>query len=202
MARTRRPPARTTCRSPCTHASAATAPGGRSHSPKSVLLPFDRADLVEDHGLVMAHLLAAAEGASVGFGQVHIQDISRLDLPSDRDPVHGDRHLLSLNRSVETLLPASDRLDSTEGPSILTHERLPGSDAPAEDSHAKDRGLRGPEGVVGKEEQLRGIGDLLPARFFDLSFPFVPPGLIVLDQAVDDVALEELHLVVVLKRDL
>src|SRR5437660_916347 len=131
MARTRRPPARTTCRSPCTHASAAVAPGGRSHSPKSILLPFDRADLVEDHGLVMAHLLPAAEGAGVGFGQVHVQDVSRLDLPSDRDAVHGDRHLLALTRSVETLLPASDRLDPAEGPSILTHERLPGSDAPA-----------------------------------------------------------------------
>src|SRR5207302_2632964 len=123
-------------------------------------------------------------------------------MQSDVDAVHGARQLVTLTRAVETLLPASDRFDPAEGPSVLTHERLPGSDAPAEDPHAEDRGLRGPEAVVGKEEQLRGIGDLLPARLFDLSFPFVPPGLIVLDQAVDDVALEELHLVVVLKRDL
>src|SRR5439155_15181547 len=99
----------------------AVAPGGRSHSPTSVLLPFDRADLVEDQGLVMAHLFPAAEGAGVGFGKVHIQDITRLDLPPDRDPVDGDRHLLALTRPVEALLPASDRLDPAEGPSILTH---------------------------------------------------------------------------------
>src|SRR5437879_12556328 len=110
----------------------------------------------------MAHLLPAAEGAGVGFRQVHVEDVSRLDLPSDRDPIDGDRHFLSLTRSVETLLSAANRLDPAEGPSVLTHERLPGSDAPPEDPHAEDRGLRGPEAVVGKEEQLRGIGDLLP----------------------------------------
>src|SRR5207237_4868109 len=109
--RIRRLPARTTCRSPYTHASAAVALGGRLHSPKGVLLPFDRADLVEDHGLVMAHLLPPAAGASVGFRQVPIQDISRLDLPSDRDPVQVDRHLLPLTRSDETLLSAANHLD-------------------------------------------------------------------------------------------
>src|SRR5881396_3337886 len=105
-----------TCRSPYTHASAAVALGGRLHSPKGVLLPFDRADLVEDHGLVMAHLLPAAEGASVGFRQVHIQNISRLDLPSDRDPVHGDRHLLAWPGPAEPLFSPPNRFVPAEGP--------------------------------------------------------------------------------------
>src|SRR5207249_10704597 len=117
-------------RSPSTHASAAVALGGRLHSPKGVLLPFDRADLVEDHDLVMAHLLPAAEGAGVEFRQVHVEDVSRLDLPSDRDPIDGDRHFLSLTRSVATLLSAANRLSSAEVPSVLTHAPLPGSAAP------------------------------------------------------------------------
>ena len=56
--------------------------------------------------------------------------------------------------------------------------------------------------MVWKEEKFRGICDLLPARFLDLALPFVPPGLIVLDEPIDHITLEKFHVVVVLERGL
>src|SRR5256885_9883110 len=47
--------------------------------------------------------------ACVGLRQVHVQDVPDLDLPSDRDPVNGDRYLLPLNRPIEAFLTGSDR---------------------------------------------------------------------------------------------
>src|SRR2546422_4610586 len=200
--RTRRPPGRTTCRSPCTDAFSAIAPGGPLHSPERILLPLDRAEFVEDLGLVVAQLLSAAERACVGLRQVHVQDAPDLDLPSDRDPIGGDRPLLPLNRPIEAFLTGSDRLDPPEGTSLLTHQGLASPDAPREHAHTEDGGLRGPERVVWKEEKFRGICDLLPARFLDLALPFVPPGLIVFDEPIDHITLEKLHVVVVLERGL
>src|SRR5881396_17103 len=150
--RTRRPPARTTCRSPCTGASAAAAPGVPLHAPKRVLRSFDLREFFEGGDLVRVQVLPSAEGPGVRLGEVHVEDVAGLDLSADRDPVDGDRDLLSRARSVEALLAAPDRLDPTEGPSVFPHERFPAPDAPGEDAHAEDRGLRGPEDVVRQEQ--------------------------------------------------
>src|SRR5947208_229059 len=150
--RTRRPLARTTCRSPCTGASAAAALGVPLHAPKRVLLSFDLREFFEGGDLVRVQVLPAAEGPGVRLGEVHVEDVAGLDLSADRDPVDGDRDLLSRARSVEALLAAPDRLDPTEGPSVFPHERFPAPDAPGEDAHAEDRGLRGPEDVVRQEQ--------------------------------------------------
>src|SRR6266566_8976868 len=83
--RIRRPPGRTTCRSPCKGISAAVAPGGRLHAPEWVLLPFDRADLVERLDLVMGQIRPPPQRARIGFREVHVEHVAAVDLSSDRD---------------------------------------------------------------------------------------------------------------------
>src|SRR5207244_4880914 len=109
--RTRRPPGRTTCRSPCTRDAAAIALGALLHSPKRVLLPFDRADLIERRALVVGQVRPPPKCAGIRFREVHVQDVAAVDLPADRDPVHRDRDFLSLVRAFEGFLSAPNRLD-------------------------------------------------------------------------------------------
>src|SRR3990172_3853022 len=140
-AHTRRPPGRTTCRSPCTGAARGARPGVRSHPPKRIPPPFDRADLREGLVLVVAQVRMVPEGAGIRFRQVDVQDVPAVDLAPDRDPVHGDRDLLPLGRLVEGLLPAPQGLDPPEGLPVLAHEGLPCPDPAREDAHAEDRGF-------------------------------------------------------------
>src|SRR3989442_6209654 len=127
-ARIHRPLGRTTCRSPCRGISAAVAPGVRLHAPERVLLPFDRADLVERLDLVVGQIRPPPERTSVGFREIHVEDVAAVDLPPDRDAVHGDRDFLSLVRTVEALLPAPDRLDSAQRSAIRAPGRLARTD--------------------------------------------------------------------------
>src|SRR3989449_5401014 len=191
--RTRRPPGRTTCRSPCTDVAAAIALGALLHSPERVLLPFDRADLIERGELVVGQVRPPPEGARIRFREVHVQDVAAVDLPPDRDAVHRDRDLLSLVRPFEGFLPAPDRLDAAERPAIRPHDRFPRADSTGQDADAKDCGLRGPEHVLSEEKQFRGVRDLLAARLGQLPFPLVSPSLIVFDETIDHVVLEQLQ---------
>src|SRR6266566_1662214 len=82
--RIRHPPGRTTCRSPCKGISAAVAPGVRLHAPKWVLLPFDRADLVERLDLVMGQIRPPPQRARIGITigrQINGGDVLYVDLP-------------------------------------------------------------------------------------------------------------------------
>src|SRR2546426_4797006 len=150
--RTRRPPDRTTCRSLCTDGAAAVALGALLHPPKRVLLPFDRADLVERRELVMGQVRPPAEGPGIRFREVHVQHVAAVDLPPDRDALHRDRDFLSLVRALEGFLPAPDRLDAPESPTIRAHDRFPRTDPTGEHANAEDRRLRGPEHMLAEEE--------------------------------------------------
>src|SRR6266571_6419613 len=189
--RTRRLPARTTCRNPCTGGAAARRPADRLHAPKRILLPLDRDELVERLDLVVTEVRAHAQRPRVRLREVDVQDVPSVDLPADRDPVHGDRDLLSGPCAVETLLPAPDRLDPPERPAVLAHQRLGRPDAAREDAHPEDRRLRRPEDVLSEEQELRGIRHRLAARRLEGALPFVPPRAVVLDEPIDDVALQE-----------
>src|SRR2546425_8969016 len=172
--RTRRPPGRTTCRSPCTDVAAAIVLGALLHSPKRVLLPFDRADLIERREFVVGQIRPPPEGAGIRFREVHVQDIAAVDLPADRDAVHRDRDFLSLVRPSEGFLPAPDRLDAPESPTIRPHDGFPRTDSTGQHADAEDRWLRGPEHMLAEEEELRGVRDLLATRLGQLSLPLVP----------------------------
>src|SRR5207244_4198148 len=163
--RTRRPLGRTTCRSPCTGGAAAIALGALLHSPKRVLLPFDRADLIERRELVVGQVRPPTERAGIRFREVHVQDVAAVDLPPDRDAVHRDRDFLSLVGAFEGLLPAPDRLDAPERPTVRPHDRFSRTDSAGQHADAEDRGLRGPEHMFAEEEELRRVRDLLAARF-------------------------------------
>src|SRR2546425_2728749 len=191
--RTRRPLGHTTCRSPCTDVAAAIALEALLHSPKRVLLPFDRADLIERRALVVGQVRSPPKCAGIRFWEVHVQDIAAVDLPPDRDAVHRDRDFLSLVRPFEGFLPAPDRLDAAERPAIRPHDRFPRADSTGQDADAKDCGLRGPEHVLSEEKQFRGARDLLAARLGQLPFPLVSPSLIVFDETIDHVVLEQLQ---------
>src|SRR2546422_3139949 len=191
--RTRRPPGRTTCRSPCTGDAVAVALGALLHSPEWVLLPFDRADLVERRELIVGKVRPPRKSAVVRFREVHVQDIAAVDLPPARDAVHRDRDFLSLVRAFEGFLPAPDRLDAPESPTIRPHDGFPRTDSTGQHADAEDRWLRGPEHMLAEEEELRGVRDLLATRLGQLSLPLVPPRLIILDKTIDYVVLEQLE---------
>src|SRR6266487_402892 len=187
--RTRRLPARTTCRSPCTGVSAAAPPGVPLHCPERILLPLDADDLIERLGLVVGQVPADPQRPRVRLREVDVQDVPAVDLAADRDPVHGDRDLLSRPGPLQALLPAPDRLDPADRAAVLAHERLARPDAPGEDAHPEDRRFRRPEDVFSEEQELRRIRHRLAARRLDRALPLFPPRLIVLDESVDDVAL-------------
>src|SRR5467141_3139601 len=191
--RTRRPPGRATCRSPCTDVAAAVALGARSHSPKWVLLPLDRADLVERLELVVGQVSSAAERPGIRFRKVDVQHVAPVDLPPDRDAVHRDRDFLSLVRAIEGFLPAPDRLDAPQSPTIRAHDRFPRTDPTGQHATAEDRGLRGPEHMFAEAEELRWIRDLLATRLGQLPLPLVPPRVIILDKTIDHIVLEQLE---------
>src|SRR2546427_360987 len=191
--RTRRPPGHTTCRSPCTDVAAAIALEALLHSPKRVLLPFDRADLIERRALVVGQVRSPPKCAGIRFWEVHVQDIAAVDLPPDRDAVHRDRDFLSLVRAFEGFLPAPDRLDAPESPTIRPHDGFPRTDSAGQHTDAKDRRLRGSEHMFAEEEELRRIRDFLATRLGQLPLPLVPPRLIVFDEAVDHIVLEQLQ---------
>src|SRR5256885_16301523 len=116
--RTRRPLGHTTCRSPCTDVAAAIALEALLHSPKRVLLPFDRADLIERRELVVGQVRPPPKCAGIRFREVHVQDVAAVDLPPDRDAVHRDSDFLSLVGAFEGLLSARDRLDWPARPRV------------------------------------------------------------------------------------
>src|SRR6266511_399651 len=189
--RTRRLPDRTTCRNPCTGWAAAGRPAHPLHAPKRILLALDGDDLVERLDLVVTQVRAHAQRPRVRLREVNIQDVPPVDLAADRDPVHGDRDLLSRPRAVEALLPASNRLDPAERAAVLPHERLARPDACREDSHAEDRRLGRSEDMLTEEQELRGVRHRLAARRLEGALPLVPPRAVVLDEPIDDVALQE-----------
>src|SRR2546426_850578 len=163
--RTRRPLGHTTCRSPCTDVAAAIALEALLHSPKRVLLPFDRADLIERRALVVGQVRPPPKCAGIRFREVHVQDVAAVDLPPDRDAVHRDRDFLSLVGAFEGLLPGTDRLDAPERPTVRPHDRFSRTDSTGQHADAEDRGLRGPEHMFAEEEELRRVRDLLATRF-------------------------------------
>src|SRR2546425_628536 len=135
----------------------------------------------------------APKGAGVRFREVLVPDIAAVELPPDRDAVHRDRDFLSLVRAFEGFLPAPDRLDAPESPTIRPHDGFPRTDSAGQHTDAKDRRLRGPEHMFAEEEELRWVRDLLATRLGQLSLPLVPPRLIVFDETVDHIVLEQLQ---------
>src|SRR5437879_1951675 len=131
--------------------------------------------------------------AGFRFREVHALDVAAVDLPPDRDAVHRDRDFLSLVRAFEGFLPAPDRLDAPESPTIRPHDGFPRTDSAGQHTDAKDRRLRGPEHMFAEEEELRWVRDLLATRLGQLPLPLVPPRLIVFDETVDHVVLEQLQ---------
>src|SRR5207247_1256189 len=89
-ARTRHPPGRTTCRSPCTGGgrAAASAVPPDSHPPKRIRTPLDLGDLVQGFLLVRVKRLVP-EGPCGLFREVHEQDVSALHLAANGDALHG-----------------------------------------------------------------------------------------------------------------
>src|SRR5439155_8785714 len=147
--------------------------------------PVQRAELV------VSSVLPAPERARVGLREVHAEDDPAVDLSPDRDAVHRDCDFLSLVRPFAGLLPGADRLDAPKRPTVPSHDRFPRTDSTGQHADAEDRGLRGPEHMFAKEEELRGIRDLLAARLGELSLPFIPPRLVIFDETVDHVVLEQ-----------
>src|SRR5207247_10782838 len=169
----------------------AVAPSVRLHAPVRLLLPFARRDLGQRRELVVSEVLPAPERPRVGLREVHVEDVPAVDLSPDRDAVHRDCDFLSLVRPFEGLLPGPDRLDAPKRPTVPSHDRFPRTDSTGQHADAKDRGLRGPEHMFAKEEELRGIRDLLAARLGALSLPFLPPRLLIVDETVYHVVLEQ-----------
>src|SRR6267378_4489390 len=162
------------------------------HSPESVVLALDLRDLLERSLLVRVQRLVP-EGPRRRLREVHVQDVPALHLPADGDPVDRDRDLRPRDRFRDDLLPLPDRPHAPEGLAVVPHQGEAGSQPTREDADPEDRGLARAEHELREEQQLRRVRPLETAGDVDLLLPLLHPRLVALEEAVDHVPREDLH---------